>query len=284
MIAPFLAFILPARADDLPCPATAADLSATLDQALVAYGAWDWSTWARTASRLDTLLPCLHEALSPDDAARIHKVEGLEAWVRRDPAAVETAFRAWFAIQPKADLGDAWAPAGSPLEAAEARARGAGAVASVALPEGTWLVDGYPGIRALAPDRNAVVQRLDAAGITTGYAVGGALPKDLLPTVAPVTAAPVTAAPVTAAPVTVVPVTAAPLRHDRALLWAGGVTTVAGVACLGAAWVTRERAMSGEVTEEAFQRLETWNRVTGWAGPVLGAAGLGVGIAGVWGR
>lgn len=254
------------------CPATAQELRDELDVALEAYGAFDWDGFSAQLTEVDTSLTCLIERVPADTAADLHLVQALGAFMLRDEAQVQVAFRGALAAAPGFALSEELAPPGHPLRALyEQAAAVPPPIAPQPLGPGDWIVDGERGLTAISTERTTLVQRMDKDGeVETWYLRGGPVPEALLPPPPP--------------PEPERRVRTPPSDRTQALLWSSlgaGVVTAGAVALAGG---TRNRVEGGVVAADQYGSLRAANRVGLVAAPVAGAAaiGLGVGAALTW--
>ena len=91
MLALLALLLTPVAQAQAPCPAPAsvAELSALLDQAESAYAGLDPEGFTDALDEATLVLPCVVGAVSPDTAARVHRLKGIALFVadRRDDAA-----------------------------------------------------------------------------------------------------------------------------------------------------------------------------------------------------
>ncbi|MFZ5480722.1 MAG: hypothetical protein ACOZNI_28435 [Myxococcota bacterium] len=202
--------------------ATEGDLDALAGAAERAYAELDEPGFRAATSGIDAGLACVGEVLSPELIARLHRVEGLGAWLAKKADRTTLAFAAAKVAQPAYRFPD-WLPAASPERAAYERAPTT-QPDRVPLPppaDGRLYVDGIA-----MPDRPAtwpyVLQVVDDAGVprTSAYL----WPDEPLPAYPAVAATP--------APGPKKAGRAAPV----AALAASLAATVAGSALYGSAW------------------------------------------------
>jgi acyl carrier protein len=75
-------------------------LFADLDAAYAAYTAFDVSGFSAQAAAIDVEVSCLTQAIDAETVARLHLVEGLQAWIQKDPSAMLASFRGLVAVDP----------------------------------------------------------------------------------------------------------------------------------------------------------------------------------------
>ncbi|MFZ5476045.1 MAG: hypothetical protein ACOZNI_04665, partial [Myxococcota bacterium] len=185
------------------CPSAADDVLAQANGALAAYAAMDAVVYTKARDEALAALACVRDVISPIDAATLHRLMGLDAYLAQQRARGVGAFRAALAIQPAFRLSSSVAPEGHPLlEWYEAgREAGEGDARPLLAPSGaTIYVDGARAT-AVRPGQAAVLQlvSLDGAVRETAYvAADGELP--WWASAAPAAAAEPVPAPVAAAP------------------------------------------------------------------------------------
>lgn len=167
-----------------PCAAGWAEAHTAVDAAEAAWGV-DEAAFQAAAATLQKTVPCLVEPLAPQQAAAIHRIQGLSAWLggdtdaaRRDFAAARAADRAWtFPV--------AMVPEGNPVRALYEGAPALPGGTPLPPPRGAALrLDGVPS-RLRPEDRPVVFQLtkgeravhtewLPPGAPTPTYAVAGA--------------------------------------------------------------------------------------------------------------
>lgn len=153
-----------------PCAAPSAlgDLRFALDRAEAAWGSSE-AEFESAVGGLDGLILCLDAVVPPLDAARVHRVEGLAAFVRRDRASAELAFASARLLDPGFVFPEALIPAGNPVDTLYRAAAAPGTAAPLPAPKKGWRMhlDGSPA--AARPDGRALVaQVVDPAGRIVG--------------------------------------------------------------------------------------------------------------------
>lgn len=132
-------------------------------------------------------LPCLADPLSPSQAAAVHLIEGLHAWLREAPDQTYRSFWAAYASNPPFRLPSTLSVPGSELADVEVRAMGSGPPARRAIEgaEGRGLVVDGKLSNLLPTELPAVVQGLSQDEVTGAQATVWTvyhLPGDPLPT------------------------------------------------------------------------------------------------------
>lgn len=157
---------------DCRTPATPADLDAALDAAETAFGELRIPDFLEVTERLQAdLLPCQDAALTPERAARVHRVVGLAAFGARDVYAVQ-AFAAARSLDPAYTFPSSLVPEVSPIRD-DFHAMSLDAARTQTLPapvEGTLVFDGTPSTeRPLS--WGTIVQHVGEAGspLQTAY-------------------------------------------------------------------------------------------------------------------
>lgn len=167
-----------AGAADCPKPVAPADWAAHLDAAERAFSSLDEVSFDRTMEEAGLDLACLSAPLSPEQAARYHRLVGLRLYVRDDEASASLAFAAARAVEPMGVLPSALLPPGHEARQLADRARTAGEVESVLAPkDGALWFDGTQGTERPI-DRPTIVQLqlADELAVSRYLAPGDALP------------------------------------------------------------------------------------------------------------
>lgn len=149
-----------------------------LEAAEQAFSSLDEDAFDRHMDEAAIDLPCLSAPLSPEQAARYHRLVGLRLYVRDDEESARLAFAAARAIEPMGVLPSALLPPGHEARELADRASTAGEVESVLVPKhGELWFDGTPGTDRPV-DRPTVVQVQigDAIEASRYVAPGEALP------------------------------------------------------------------------------------------------------------
>jgi hypothetical protein len=181
MIALLLLLALPATA---ACPetTTAEALTRNVARAEAAFAAMDLSTFTIEAGKIPDHLRCIGDILYAEEAASVHRVNALNAYLQQRPDAVVASFRSALATDPTMQLSSEIAPAGNLLRELFETAQSATdpPPRPLSVPDGTSVsVDGSPG-QTLPVDRPAVVQMsAENKGILwAGVVPPGQLPPD----------------------------------------------------------------------------------------------------------
>ena len=285
----FLLLSLLVRSAHSACPVSSSQLGADLDAAYAAYAAFDLPTFTTRATVARDDLACVSEVLSPARSARVHLIEGLRAWVAKDPTAMTSSFRGLIASDPSFELPLDIAPNGSRVRTVFTDAQAAGSGATKDLTSGTGVslrVDGAAPGHKIPVERAAVVQVSGTAALQTWYLLGGDAPADL---VAAVQGPPVQA-PAVASGTRILDPAPVAAKHKSghtslALLLSGvGVGVASGVA-LGVAGGLQD-GLPKQPTEDAANKAYGANHLFGYGGFGLGAVALGLGatavIVGKW--
>ncbi|MFH1465438.1 MAG: hypothetical protein ABIO70_13705 [Pseudomonadota bacterium] len=164
------------------CPISAhhADLDRGLRAAEEAFGSLDRRAFGEARAEVIAALPCLADPLWPAEAARVHGLMALDAFLRRDDGEVVVSLQAAVRAEPAFDLPLALFPDGHPLRRAleQARQMAPGTGRPLPIPAmGNVTVDGSPA--ELAPaERPSILQwLLPPEVLGTAYL----LPSDPLP-------------------------------------------------------------------------------------------------------
>lgn len=240
------------------CTPPSMDAAAT--RALAAYERLDEDGLRAEAEALRSEVECLSAPPTPAQAARVHLVVAIDAWLQGDREAAVAAFRGALAAEPGFALDPALVPSGNELHELVARARqdGPGALTDLA-PGLTVSVDGHPGQDAVPIERSALVQ----APAGSWYVDRGHLPAGLQAFLPP------------------------PERSHAArnFFVAGGVAAILSSAGLLVARDARADfdALGAPTDERADDAAKLWrrNRIAGIGGYAMGAVagGLFVGAA-----
>lgn len=139
------------------CPATSADVQTALEDAEVAFGGMDLAAFRAATDRATEEVGCLSDALPRSLAARLHRAEGLRAFVDNDVVKATAAFASARAIEPRYEFPEALVPAEHPVrERYVQQDPGSGGEKVLAAPaDGQIEVDGRPG--AARPSARPVV-------------------------------------------------------------------------------------------------------------------------------
>jgi len=172
--------VFAAAAAECAAPVAPLAVAATAARAKEAFAGLDAPAFDTAIAELAASIPCLDAPLTPAQAADVHLVDALRAFVAQDEAATVAAFQAHHAADPHADPAT-WLPARHPalverryaLRLAEADPR-----ELVSLGGAVWV----DGVRAelLVPSRPAVLQAGDDDALTsTWWHPGEPLPERL---------------------------------------------------------------------------------------------------------
>ncbi len=280
-------FVLWASPAHAACPSTVQDVLVNVNAAMSAYATMDALAYqaARAAAMAD--LACVREPLSPVDAAGLHRLSGLDAYVTDDRAVGTGAFRAALAIQPAFQLPSTMVPEGHPLREwyDAARVGGEGPDTVLVASPGTQIyVDGVPTTRVRA-ESATLLQWIDASGEvreTSYLAVGAPMPWWARPEVGALATTGVADAPrpmpvpTTNAPDASRPRNrvSAPLVGSAAVLGVGSGVMYALAANTHATWA------DPETPYDTLDRLRTTTNNETIGAAAAGALALTLGIAG----
>ncbi len=229
---------------------SADELEVRMAKAEAAFQDLDLVTFRATVDTLTTELPCTSTVLSTVQAARLHRLQGLRAFVQPDIPRAEQAFAASRRHTPDAALPADLAPANHPIRK-HFTAWPVDDVGEVAVGKGSWTVDGLPA--QLRPSRlPTLVQRTDGkAAVDTRYLWPG---EGL-------------AAPTPSA------------GAGRWLALGGGVVGVtAGLLYVGAVAAERDY-QSADTAREDLDGLRARTNGLVWASGTSAVVGLGLGVA-----
>ncbi len=173
----FLALLLGPSLAHATCalPTTARDIATAVNDVDQAFIAMDINTFNEAEARATSGIECLEEALTPYDAAGVHRSAALRAFIVRDTDAARTSYATALAAQPNFNLPPAIAPEGNSLQQlyAEARELAEEKPDRIALevPRGTVLLVGGRRVQMRPLNRPAVIQLVDLQGavLWSGY-------------------------------------------------------------------------------------------------------------------
>ena len=175
--------------------AVRAEIALAVSQGQQAFAEMDGDRFGATRERAMQRLECLVEPLAPSDAAQIHGLLALDAFLLQDDASAVNSLRSAYATG-LYTFPTTLVPEGHPLllqvKVAQALAPGP----DEPLPDispASWLVDGND-VGAIPTDRPCILQRISPLGeveSTTYLAVGEALPDWAQPAESPAATEPV---------------------------------------------------------------------------------------------
>jgi hypothetical protein len=246
------------------CPATASDFSSEIVQAESSFEQMRVDAFAEAWRTLEASVACASERVDPATAARIHRLEGLRAWLVHDDAGASAAFSAARAADPTLSWAESLAPRGHPVRVLFDAAT-VGATSRQPLPApvaGTLLMDGTastsrPGLWPTV----AQYQDEHAAIAASAYLRhGDAMFAYPLPPPAPPPAAP----------------TRRPFRAS----WPIAAGALAGAAAAGVTWGLAKSSWNEfhDPGTPAADLAELRSRTNGLWGASLGAASVAVGL------
>lgn len=265
-----LIFVVSISQAACPVERTLAELGAALDEVEAQWGN-DPQAFEAAIATQRSIVTCLGRKVSSELAARVHRAEGLVAFVARDSEAAQRAFAAARAADPTLSLPASMAPEGGPLSAAWSalpvvdRSVGLPMAADGELAlDGSYRWSAAPGgdrWQALAPaERPFVLQAVttDEVALWTAWVPDSSRLPDYrreLDDDAP---------------------------GARWAWWAAGGAAVAGGAVLGAAYAADEHYRGSTTVAEADERRGLVNGLAGTSAG-LGVAALGLGVVAVAG-
>ncbi len=255
----------PTRAD---CPANAADLQRSVQEADRAYEEWAWEDFDHAADTLREEIGCLSEVMTGKDTLEIHRAFALVGARHQDIALSTRAYRGLLALQPDYQPDLKLAPQGSLLYRAFEQATPAPSTTGRDLPPGAgaWFLDGAPGATQLPLGRTAMVQLLPATGtLSSWYMETEQIPPDLLEILVP--------PPPSQAELLPDAATQPGLSHGSGRLLVGGAAlAVAGVGGLLTGELLEQRMLEtpDRTSAERLYRVGLGTTIGGWT---MGAAG-----------
>lgn len=110
-----LTFGLAALAADCPTPQSPAAVMADAGEATLAWAALDEDGFRASVAKVDVNLPCLSGPLDPDQAATVHRLHGLRAFIDGDVDAARLHLASAAAADPGYKVSDRVAPDGGAL-------------------------------------------------------------------------------------------------------------------------------------------------------------------------
>jgi hypothetical protein len=253
------------------CPSTSADAFLVLERAEAAFQTLDLPAFRTETDAIAATVGCLREQLPRDLIARVHRVEGLRAFVDGDQTRAAGAFAAARAIEPSYRFPETLVPADHPVQV-QYLATDPGLVPRAPmLPpvDGRLEIDGRAET-GLPEDRPAVVQWIRADGSVPNsvyHWAGG----------------PVFPYPTAPLPVVGLPAPAAErVRHtSRPLSIAAGALVATASGLFAGAAVSRGQYFADDATPAELEDLRGQTNGLFWGSVGAGAAGLGLGVAAV---
>lgn len=257
-----------------PDPALRADVALSVTLARSAFSEMDARGFQEFASRAQVQYACLAEPLGPADAAHLHLLYALSAFLDQDDGRAVNALRSAYATGTFTFPEDL-VPEGHPLWVQVEVARGLepGPDRKLARPSsGHWRIDGVR-TRALPADRPAFLQHVDDEGTVVRsmrWEPGEPLPSGVEPAGA--------GADTPAAAESTAGVNTEDLVRRRNLgLATGGAALLAG-GLYALAWQRHGRVVDPETPQEDLSRLRTQNTVATWASAAAGVGAVGLGV------
>ncbi len=255
----FLASLVSTTPALAACPCPPAELMAELELAYQAYTAFELERFSGRVEGIRARVTCLERPLTPAVAARLHLVQGLQAWLDQDPRSMAAAARAVFAVSPSFQPGPEIAPDGSRIRAVFETAALAEPGASQVFEGVALTLDGEPGQAELPTERAVLVQWSSPDGeLRTWYLDGLGVPEAL------------------ADQLRLLETPAPSVQHrSRWLLVGSGAAGLLGASSLWGAHRVKRAYLDGyEPTAEP--RMYAANQALGYAGwALVGGAGLG---------
>ena len=239
------------------CPARSADLDATLEKAEAAFAAMTAAGFRSAAEEAVAEAGCLTDRPAAATIARLHRVEGLAAFVDRDEERSQAAFSAARAIEPDYTFPDALVPEGTPAAQLYAAAVPMQDRGTLILPPHDGRVE-FDGQQDSARPwyRPALVQVVRDDGIVIGSAY--LWPRDTLP-----------------------PYEVATRGPNRALLGIAGSSLLAVGAVYGANLAVHESYFDAHPDSPERERIRAANNALVVTGAALGVVALGSGVGAV---
>lgn len=252
-----------ALAADCPEMVAPGELLQLTAKARDAFAAMDAERFAGLVTSLEAGVDCLSRAISPQQAAEIHTVRALSAFLASDEVSSGASFQAALAAQP--DLTLDWLPPGHPIffELRYAERVMVDDRRALRPAEGLVMVDGHMADE-LARERPAILQRQEGGAVVESVLVRLDEPT---PSWAPLAPEPLSA-------------------EVRRRIWLGGAATVSALSAgtlLGLSAQSRE-AYLRTTDHELLPDLERRTNLTSAASIAMAgvAAGFGVGLVVAW--
>lgn len=162
LCAMWMLFAMAARA---ACPATSADVLSSIEAAEAGFGNLDLDLFRTASDAAVADTACVTDTLPRPVIARLHRIQGLRAFVDDDPVGATAAFASARAIEPSYQFPEALVPAGHPVRERYGQQDPASGGETELIPpaDGRIEVDGRPGA-PLPRTRPSVVQWVTAKG------------------------------------------------------------------------------------------------------------------------
>lgn len=259
--------LLLVRAVAAACPSTGSGLDETLSLAEVAFSTLDGARLASRAAEAVSEAACLTDRPARPTIARLHRVEGLAAFVEHNDRAA-SAFDAARAIDPAYSFPDRLVPAGTPAATLYASATTSpGTTTPVSAPrDGLLEVDGQPAT-GRPTDRPALVLVVGVDGVVT--ASGYVWPDDPMPAYQP--------AEIGAAPAS----RAHPKGPNHALLAVAGASLLAAGGMYAANFAVHAAYFAASEDDPDREQMRATNNALVVTSIGIGALAVGTGIGAV---
>jgi hypothetical protein len=275
MLIALLALLVPAASAACTAPTHVSDLTAEAGSASRAFVEMDLGGFKDHADHAQNDIPCLGDIVSPSDAAELHRMVALRAFVDRQDDQAIAAFRSALATEPDTALPGNF-PTGHPLQVLYDRAKNAPAGQSTAIsgPPGfdVW-IDGTRTV-VRPSDRPVIVQLAwpDGRVVWSGY--DAPLPD----------ASTLPAPPVSATTPHTTPVTKERHGSHAPLLAATGAVALASIGMYAGSAAVHGKYLDHATPYGDLDGLRSTNHalVFGAAGAGVATLGLGVALAVTW--
>jgi hypothetical protein len=164
------------------CPASAAGLEAAVREAERAWQAQDGPGLEARVASLHESIGCLEEPLDVTQASALHQLLALYFAHHGDEDNARDVMRGALSLDGSYAPDPAHVAAQPLLESAHTAAAKKGPGHDQELPEGSWVIDGWPDRDRLPTERATLVQRhAEQADVRSWYVFGGQIPPELLP-------------------------------------------------------------------------------------------------------
>lgn len=120
-----------------PLPRSSAELAEIAGLAETTWGR-DATAFTEAVAAVDLAIPCVIEVLPALSAARVHRLHGLSAFLRREPAAAAASFAAARSLDPAYTFPESFVPAGNPVDTLYRNALAPADVARFEAPRAGW--------------------------------------------------------------------------------------------------------------------------------------------------
>ncbi len=164
------------------CPADVETLRADVRAAVEAHDAQDWASFERRVAAVHEDIGCLGDLADVPTALEVHTLLALYFAHHGDEDNARDVMRGALSLDGSYAPDPAHVAAQPLLESAHTAAAKKGPGHDQELPEGSWVIDGWPDRDRLPTERATLVQRhAEQADVRSWYVFGGQIPPELLP-------------------------------------------------------------------------------------------------------